>query len=277
MFKKDKIALLLIPVVMVGMGFFLVTSGGEAQKALSAFVLHLGVLSNGIDGNSAPDYRFIKNQKVETASDVKKDIILPEVLQMATENRCNYLIKKLDSANKLEKFDVAYTMVCFDKYPTLFTNFFNELHPVAAVTEKTTVKEVSEVKGSSDDSIIAPSITSPKNGETIAYSDDIILGGLNNVSEYQYEVTCLTCTNEKNKATMTWFWTNAAKNMTLKAAFIYDPNSSPNASPFPEQGTDKEYSLRIRGRNGSVVGEWSKPINFTIKAPTDSTDEETAL
>ncbi len=140
MFKKDKIALVMVPAVMVALGLFLVTSGGEAQKALSAFVLHMSFLSDGNDGTNAPDYRFITNHKDVSIQAQKKSIVLPEALQLATENRCSYLIDKLDEAKMVEKFDAAYLIVCFDKYPSLFTTFFEDLHPKAKVDVVTTTE-----------------------------------------------------------------------------------------------------------------------------------------
>jgi hypothetical protein len=114
--------------LVAGGVLMLVSGGNDVQKALSAFALH-GFLSNAKDGSSAPDYRFVDNQKVIDKKAQKKDIVVPEVLQLATENRCKFIMTKLDAGILVNKFDVAYLMICFDKYPELFGNFYDELHP----------------------------------------------------------------------------------------------------------------------------------------------------
>lgn len=128
MINKKKSLLLIIPVLMIGVGVFILGSFSNGwQSTLSAFTLHGSFLSDAQDGKAPPDYRFIHNQKEANSDQQTKDIVLPKVLQEATEHRCSVLIKRLDDGRSFEKFDVAYMMVCFDKYPSLFPHFFEGL------------------------------------------------------------------------------------------------------------------------------------------------------
>lgn len=128
--NKQKSALLAIPVLMVGVGVFLmgmVASGGW-QNTLSAFTLHSSFLADATDGTAPPDYRFIHNHKEEKKAESKEEIVMPAVLKEPTEHRCGVLIKRLDEEGRqFKKFDVAYMMVCYEHYPKLFQDFFKEL------------------------------------------------------------------------------------------------------------------------------------------------------
>jgi hypothetical protein len=128
--NRQKSALLAIPVLMAGVGVFLmgmVTSGGW-QNTLSAFTLHSAFLADATDGTAPPDYRFIYNHREEKKEETKEEIIMPAVLKEPTEHRCGVLIKRLDEEGRqFKKFDVAYMMVCYEHYPKLFQDFFKEL------------------------------------------------------------------------------------------------------------------------------------------------------
>lgn len=128
MFNKEKSLLLIIPLLLIGVFVFAMGATNSGwQKGLSAFTLHSSFLSDSSDGKSPPDYRFLINHKAENKEQQAADIVLPPVLREATEHRCGVLIERLDQGRGLQKFDVAYMMVCFDKYPLLFTKFFDDL------------------------------------------------------------------------------------------------------------------------------------------------------
>lgn len=128
MIYKEKSLLLIIPMLLIGVGLFVLGAVNNGwQTTLSAFTLHGAFLSDAKDGTAPPDYRFLENQDPSGKVAIQEDIVLPDVLQQATEHRCSVLIKRLDEGRPLIKFDVAYMMVCFDKYPQLFTDFFEKL------------------------------------------------------------------------------------------------------------------------------------------------------
>lgn len=127
MLNKDKSLLIIIPVLMIGVGVFVLGSMNDGlQKTLSAFTLHSSFLSDAKDGTSPPDYRVVDNHREENTKVQKQDVILPKNIAEATEHRCGVLIKRLDEGRLLGKFDVGYMMICFDKYPSLFHDYFKE-------------------------------------------------------------------------------------------------------------------------------------------------------
>ncbi len=144
MLNKRKIALVLVPVMLVGMGFWLVNTNTDLQKNLAAFLLNIDVVANATDGTATPDWRFIRNHKVTKTADVKETIVIPEELKQITENHCEHLVNKMDDGKSLDKYEVAYTIMCYDQYPKYFVNFFttvetktaadNRLRPAAAET-----------------------------------------------------------------------------------------------------------------------------------------------
>jgi hypothetical protein len=128
MSSKYKNALIILPVLLLFVGSVVLLSDTELRGSLEANVLAPLMLADAIDGTAPPDYRFIMNHREEeTPEQIKEDIFLPKVIAEATEHRCGVLIQRLDAGRMFGKFDVGYMMICFDKYPELFTDFFKDL------------------------------------------------------------------------------------------------------------------------------------------------------
>ena len=129
--------MLLVAVVMVGAGIYMVSTNPNLLKNISASILQVAyVEQDGKDGTAPPDYRFIMNQHVVSTVETKADIVLPDSLKLITENRCNVLLARLDKLKSITKFDVGYILVCYDKYPEKFIEFFNTVETVSEMQAK---------------------------------------------------------------------------------------------------------------------------------------------
>lgn len=169
--NKCKRRLSIVTILFVGT--LVALTGLMMNESVRTTVLHSNFLSDATDGNDPPDYRFIDNHHVDSVEDVQGGIAMPTVIAEATEHRCGVLIQRLDAGRLLGKFDVGYMVVCFDKYPNLFSGYFDEFmdkYPIKGTTSSGSDETSDEVVESTDETDTEETTTteeSPAGEETV--------------------------------------------------------------------------------------------------------------